>query len=123
MQRNTSAPRVKLSKLRDIGWNLWDPIGLLDSDEVSQGEWDDENCEAFANEYDRYLVHAASQLRRGELTEKVVDYLVDIETSHMGLGESLTSRQRAEAVVEAIQAAGDSIWTWPDEQGRFPGRG
>ena len=22
-------PRIRLSKLRDIGWTLWDPIGLL----------------------------------------------------------------------------------------------
>ena len=25
-------PRIKLSKLRDIGWRLWDPIGLLHED-------------------------------------------------------------------------------------------
>ena len=31
-------PAAKLSKLRDIGWKLWDPIGLLGPEE----EWDKE---------------------------------------------------------------------------------
>ena len=107
-------PRVKLSKLRDIGWTLWDPIGLL----VGQGKWDDEDNLSFADEYDRYLISAASQLRRGIPKTEIVNYLVDIEANYMGLGTVFNSYQRAHAVVEAIQADKD-IWTYPDEQGRF----
>lgn len=111
-------PRLKLSKLRDIGWNLWDPIGLLSSGGIVFGRWTDEANRGFADEYDAYLISAASQLRRGEPSSKVIRYLVDIEANSMALGESSSSRERAEAVVEAI-LNDDSIWTWPDEKGRF----
>ena len=61
-------PKVRLSRLRDIGWSIWDPIGLL-----AEGEtWDQK---PFADEYDSYLMHAAGQLRRNVPTEEVVDYL------------------------------------------------
>lgn len=112
-------PLVKLSKLRDIGWYQWDPIGLLMADGFARGRWSDEANQGFANEYDHYLIAAASQLRQGEPPKQVVDYLVDVETNHMGLGRNRTARTRAEAVVTAI-LIDDDIWTWPDEQGRFP---
>lgn len=111
-------PRLKLSKLRDIGWALWDPIGLLGSQGSSTGRWDDEANRSFADEYDTYLISAASQLRRGTPREEVVEYLVQIETKHMGLGGSPSTRKRADAVVEAILADA-AIWTWPDENGTF----
>jgi len=109
-------PRIKLSKLRDIGWSLWDPIGLLDP--RRPGRWDDEANLSFADEYDSYLIAAASQLRRGTPRDEVVAFLVEIETRHMGMADSPSARPRAEAVVDAI-LADDSIWTWPDAQGRF----
>ena len=111
-------PRVKLSRLRDIGWNLWDPIGLLGSSGHFPGRWSDKANQGFANEYDNYLISAASQLRQRAPQDQVVGYLVGVESEYMGLGERPTSRERAEAVVAAI-LADDSIWTWPDEQGRF----
>ncbi|ABL68234.1 hypothetical protein [Paracoccus denitrificans] len=110
-------PRIKLSKLRDIGWSLWDPIGLLDP-ESRAGRWDDEANLSFADEYDGYLIAAASQLRRGTPRDEVVAFLVDIETRHMAMRDSPSVRLRAEAVVEAI-LADETIWTWPDAQGRF----
>lgn len=109
---------VKLSKLRDIGWMLWDPIGLLGPGGFYPGKWSDEANLGFADEYDTYLVSAASQLRRGESREQVVSYLVHIESEHMGLGEGPTTRERAKAVVAAV-LADDSIWTWPNEHGLF----
>ncbi|MBH0238082.1 hypothetical protein [Methylobrevis albus] len=109
-------PKVKLSKLRDIGWSLWDPIGMLRG--AGPGAWQREENERFANEYDRYLVGAASSLRRGVPAAEVVAELVEIEASYMGLGERPDTRARAVAVVAAI-LADPTIWTWPDEQGRF----
>ena len=102
-------PKVKLSKLRDIGWRLWDPIGMSSS----KGNWDHPANQLFASEYDSYLISAASQLRRGTPREEVVEYLFDIETKHMGLGERTSSRKRAEAVVDAI-LDDERIWSWPE---------
>ena len=111
-------PRLKLSRLRDIGWNLWDPIGLLGADGPFTGKWSDEGNLGFADEYDNYLISAASQLRQGKPRDQVVSYLLSVEADYMALGQSPTSRERAEAVVAAI-LADESIWTWPDEQERF----
>jgi hypothetical protein len=95
--------KVRLSYLRDIGWSLWDPIGILPEDK----NWKDE---PFADEYDSYLLQVAGQLRRGEDRKKVVDYLVHIETVHMGLGAASGTRARAEEVVTAIENE-PRIWT------------
>jgi hypothetical protein len=114
MSNPSGHPRVKLSKLRDIGWTLWDPIGLLPPNVT----WNDERCRAFAGEYDGYLRFAAVRLRDGAAHGEVVDYLVTAETEYMGLSKRPTTRSRAEATVAAIAAA-DGLWTWPDEQGRF----
>lgn len=103
-------PKLKLSRLRDIGWKLWDPIGLLPQD----GKWDDEANSSFADEYDSYLVSAASQLRKGASHQQVAEYPCEIEADHMGLGENPGARRRAMAVVEAI-SADDAIWTYPGE--------
>lgn len=118
MTQTRPHPRLKLSKLRDIGWTLWDPIGLLSSDGLFPGQWSDEANSGFADEYDKYMISAVSQLRKGESRGQVVRYLVNAEADYMALGEGPTSQERAEAVVAAIRAD-DSIWTWPDEQGRF----
>ncbi|WP_240200344.1 hypothetical protein [Paracoccus methylovorus] len=115
--RDRTAPRIKLSKLRDIGWSLWDPIGLLDP-ESPVGRWDDEANLSFADEYDGYLIAAASQLRRGTPRDEVVAFLVENETQHMGMDDNPSAQPRAEVVVDAI-LADETIWTWPDAKGRF----
>lgn len=106
MTADQSEPKVKLSKLRDIGWQLWDPIGMLSPQE----NWDHPANQAFANEYDTYLIYAASQLRRGTPREQIVEYLCNIETNHMGLSERTDRRNRAEAVVDAI-LNDETIWS------------
>lgn len=111
-------PRVKLSRLRDIGWKLWDPIGLLASSDQIKSRWEDDDNLHFADEYDSYLISAASQLRRGACREQVIKYLIDIETKHMALRENATTQERAEAVVDAI-LADEELWTWPDDKGSF----
>ena len=71
-------PSVKLSVLRDIGWDRWDPIRL----NGAHGGW---RCSHAAEEYDRYLLRVADRLQSGEPYSALVDYLVGIETEHMGL--------------------------------------
>jgi hypothetical protein len=90
-----SHPPVKLSILRDIGWREWDPIGLS-----TLGGWEGSSA---ADEYDRYLLHLAARLQKGEPDEPMVDYLVRIETEHMGLSLSPSSRSRAVATVAAVR--------------------
>ena len=89
-------PTVKLSVIRDIGWDLWDPIRL----NGSEGGW---RRSSAADEYDRYLLRVASSLQSGEPDELLVDYLVSIETQHMGLADVSAARLRAETTVAAIR--------------------
>ena len=102
-------PKLKLSRLRDIGWTIWDPIGLL----APSQRWDEGDALAFADEYDVYLREAAGLLRRGTPAEQVVRLLVAVETGHMGLAERPDTVERARLTVAAI-AADDELWTWPD---------
>jgi len=89
-------PSVKLSVLRDIGWREWDPIGLRPLD----GGW---QASSAADEYDSYLLHVAARLQNGDRDAAVTDYLVGIETQHMGLSPSNTTRPRAAATVAALR--------------------
>lgn len=95
-------PKLRLSRLRDIGWALWDPIGLNDF----QGDW---SQVSYADEYDSYLIKVAGMLRNERSIREAVDYLVRIETEHMGLSLSPLTRERALLVVQTINS--DSmIW-------------
>ncbi|MQB10854.1 hypothetical protein FCH38_14925 [Agrobacterium tumefaciens] len=107
----TPPPRIRLSRLRDIGWSVWDPIGLMPAGE----NWNDAGNLCFADEYDNYLIAAAGQLRRGIAAAEVADYLVGIEAEHMALGETPGCRERALAVVAAINAD-PQLWTLPEGQ-------
>src|SRR4051812_38351453 len=75
----TSRPKIKLSRLREIGWKLWDPIGLACDDGAS-----DPAC---ADEYDRYLLHVVSLICRGGSKDEATAYLTDIASEHMGLSD------------------------------------
>jgi len=94
----TSYPPLKLSRLRDIGWTEWDPIGLLPAGDV----WDDHP--EFASEYDSYLIRAASELRRGWSVWDAAEYLLSISSEHMGMGLRPEFAARAEATAMAIKA-------------------
>ena len=97
-------PKVRLSRLRKIGWSAWDPIGLLDEG-VS---W--ENL-TYADEYDGYLVRAAGMIKRLEPKEDVIDYLVSIVIDHMGMPAHPDVRIAAEKVVQLIEAD-DKLWNF-----------
>lgn len=107
------APQINLPRLRDIGWALWDPIGLLGPSGAPMGRWDDAENLPFAGEYDRHLIAAATHLRRGVPPERIEADLVRAEAHLMGLGVGPTTRRRAKAVVAAILADG-ALWSWPD---------
>jgi hypothetical protein len=90
-------PKIKLSRLREIGWSHWDPIGLS---QMGDDHWKDGGpC---ADEYDSYLLGVVSRLRRGEPASQAVSYLEEIEIDHMGGGRNATTRSRADATVAAI---------------------
>ena len=87
-----TGPKFKLSRLREIGWTRWDPIGLCGTD----GQPDDE--------YDSYLLQAAGRLWNGVSQEEVADYLANIETDHMGLGDSPGVHERAREVAGELNS-------------------
>lgn len=89
--------KVKLSRLREIGWSQWDPIGLS---QMGDDHWKDGGpC---ADEYDSYLLGVVGRLRRVGPASDAVSYLEEIEIDHMGGGRNSTTRSRAEATVAAI---------------------
>lgn len=92
----SDASSLKLSVLRDIGWVHWDPIGL----NGSEGGWRHSHA---ADEYDRYMQRIAAGLQTGESDHSLVDYLVSIETRHMGLTETHDTRVRASATVATVR--------------------
>ncbi len=86
----TTDPNFELSRLRQIGWDRWDPIGLGSF----EGNADDE--------YDSYLLQAAGRLWNGSGEADVANYLVSIETEYMGLSDGPEIRPRAREVVKAL---------------------
>jgi hypothetical protein len=89
----SSVSTIQLSHLRNIGWELWDPIGLRDVR--------DSGCE---DEYDTYLLQVVSRLTRRDTRSEVASYLVNVESENMGLGFTISALARATATVEAIEA-------------------
>lgn len=85
--------RFDLDRLREIGWSLWDPIGL--KSKLDEG-YDIED------EYDAYLMRAAGMVANGVDEGQVAKYLVWVETDGMGL--SYVGDERAAATALAIKA-------------------
>jgi hypothetical protein len=97
-------PKIKLSLLRDIGWKLWDPIGLA----LPGGAWPN-HC---ADEYDSYLLHVLAMLNQDKTSEEAVDYLDWVRAEHMGMGPcSEAAHHTSVATVDAIIAY---LQTLPD---------
>lgn len=85
-------PKIKLDELRNIGWRLWDPIGVG----APGGVWP----EIGEDEYDSYLLIAAGMLYRGKTRQDVSAYLLQVASSHMGL--SVVDPYAAIATADAI---------------------
>ena len=94
--------RIRLSRLRDIGWRCWDPIALGGPD----GDWADS---AAADEYDGYLFQVARMVRQNEGDDTAAQHLVWAESEHMGLGMRADTLERARATIAAIRAD-DQLW-------------
>ncbi|MBA3527384.1 MAG: hypothetical protein H0T82_10770 [Sphingomonas sp.] len=88
----TTRPTFQLSRLREIGWAKWDPIGVGGPDHG----WP-------ADEYDTYLLEAAGRLWNAGSDEEVAEYLIKIETEYMGLAAVPGIRPRALGVVRAMR--------------------
>lgn len=84
-------PDIALSRLREIGWSKWDPIGVGGPEHG----WP-------ADEYDAYLLQVAGRLWHGGSVEEAADYLVRIVTDHMGLGAAPDVQARAFGVATEI---------------------
>ena len=86
---------VQLSRLRDIGFADWDPIGILRHGRP----WKDHTA---ADEYDRYLMEVVGHLRRGGGEADAISYLLWAEREHMGV-DSPNARERASTTVRSIK--------------------
>jgi len=88
---------IELERLRDIGWQEWDPIGLRESD-----------CPR--DEYDSYLLEVASRLTSGASVEDAAASLDLVRAEFMRLDLS-TQASRAASVqtVVSIKAYLDTL--------------
>ena len=84
--------KALVSRLREIGWKLWDPIGLADQLGMPP--------EHAADEYDRYLLDVASMLDRGASKTEAAGYLTGVASESMGLAD--VDSDAVEATVDAI---------------------
>ncbi|HEV7343520.1 MAG TPA: hypothetical protein VGN68_17990 [Sphingopyxis sp.] len=103
----TVHPKIKLSRLRDIGWSLWDPIGL-----GSPGDGWPESC---ADEYDSYLLMVSTMLCSGHSREDASEYLRQIAGVQMGLSDVDAGAAKA-----AANAIADYLETLPDGPSNVP---
>lgn len=100
-------PKIDIRKLREIGWSLWDPIGL----KGAAGDW---QGKPFEDEYDTYLIKAAGMLRSRCDIEEVFDYLLDVETNRMGLGFSKDGVNSRAHVLKVVKAISEEPKIWSD---------
>lgn len=87
---------VQLSRLRTIGFSLWDPIGLIGpSGKPPSGA---------ENEYDSYLMEVVGMLRNGRPHAECSKLLMEAEADHMGMRGRRDVDKRANKTVQAIDA-------------------
>jgi hypothetical protein len=90
-------PQIELSRLRDIAWDQWDPIGLRSPSR----SWREHQA---PDEYDGYMLRLVGKIQHQEPDEEAARYLVQMETEHMGLRETSSTQERALATVRAVRA-------------------
>lgn len=87
---------IDLTRLREIGWTHWDPIGLMRNRDTWIGQ-------PFENEYDDHLIQVANRIIAGEDDVTLVAYLVVVERDDMHCSSADVAPQRAAATVSAIK--------------------
>jgi len=92
--------KVRVSRLRDIGWTEWDPIGLRRPE-----GWESDPA---ADEYDGYLLRAAGILINGGSESEAVEHLVRGEAENLGLGITATTRAREHAQLAQLLWSGNT---------------
>ena len=103
MSRKREPYRVeRRRKLRDLGFGIWDPIGLLDAGETWEGQ-------PFCDEYDHYLATISARLYRRQTEKKIAEWVVKVEAEDMSLVTDTNSLCRARKLVSAIKADPD-LW-------------
>ena len=85
-------PKIKLSRLREIGWTLWDPFGLAGYEDRPEDEYDD------------YLLQAAGRIWNGVSEDEVAEYLAGMESEMGGPSHGPEDSARAREVVRALSA-------------------
>lgn len=86
---------IEIDRLREIGWTLWDPIGLL----REHADW---RTRSFKDEYDSYLKRAVRRIVAGENEGAVTAYLIGSASHRMGLGEGRTIIRTSTATARAL---------------------
>lgn len=83
--------RRNRSRVRDLFWSEWDPIGINDNEQAR-------------DEYDRYADRAYVMLMdEQKSTEEIASYLYWVASEHMGLGGSRQSmRGDCESIAEKL---------------------
>jgi hypothetical protein len=90
---------LRMSRLREIGWSAWDPIGLGG---------------APADEYDSYLLRLVGLVRQGATDTKCVDCLVKAEIEQIvGVDGSPDTHDRA---VKTVALVREYLATIPEGQ-------
>ncbi|MEP4979438.1 hypothetical protein [Ascidiaceihabitans sp.] len=98
-------PKININRLREIGWSLWDPIGL----NQTMGGW---KGRPFEDEYDTYLAKAAGMLRNNSDFAEVVDYLFFIQSQHIGMGPKEIDLRIRTKLLAVVQAISDDPLIW-----------
>ena len=88
-------PGIRLSRLREIGWSMWNPLNL---DLPDQQAWRHVNIA----EYDNHLLHVACLLSKGGTQRDAVAYLEDAAVAYPC--PSLSSEERHQAAIGTAQA-------------------
>ena len=98
-------PDIDFNRLREIGWSLWDPIGLLSLREGWKGA-------SYEDEYDRYLYNSAQMLKNNCSVDDVADYLFLIQSRYMGMGPKESDRAIHTRLVGVALAISEDQLIW-----------
>lgn len=90
-------PKISIERLREIGWEHWNPIDLKGIAGLIGlvAQWPED-------EYDTYLLKAAGDLWNGKSEEQVAAYLLKVEVKSMGLDDVPGAPQRVARVAREI---------------------